>query len=90
VQLHGGERVVLTAVGVKIVQVVTDDPDAACCQPGSGAYLSGEPVLVGEGGGSGAGGQVEFGEDVAEVAGHGLFADHQLGCDVPVGPAGGN
>jgi transposase len=33
------ERVVLTALGTRIVQLVTDDPDAACC-PGCGVRSS--------------------------------------------------
>ena len=47
-------------------------------------------VFVGVGGGGGPRGQIELGEDVAEVTGHRLLADGQLGRDGAVGPAGGD
>ena len=40
-----------------------------------------------EGGGGRPGRHAELGEDVGEVAGHGLLADHQLGGDLAVGAA---
>ena len=44
----------------------------------------------GEGGRGGAGGDAELGEDVVEVAGHGVVADREIAGDLAVGPARGN
>jgi hypothetical protein len=48
-----------------------------------------EVVVIGVGGGGASRGDAEFGEDVADVAGDGLFADDEFLRDSPVGLASG-
>ena len=71
-------------VAASPASTIRDGPRVVRIRPPE-ADPSDEVVLVGVGGGGRARGQVELGEHVLQVPGHGVLADHQLGRDLPVG-----